>query len=284
MKANFQKLTNTSHKNSFVDFSIKTSRFDFHWHYHPEIEICYIKKGVGSRIVGDSVQNFSDGDLVLVGSNLPHCWITNENFNKSDDNVEVYVIQFKQELLINNSLIEFNGIKKLLESAKKGIKFKVLNDNHLKQALLKIEFANGFEKYLNLLYLLHLMCHTEEKQLLVSELYYPEYSEKAEQRIINVCNYIHENYRESIQIRTLAEVAAMNPTSFCRFFKKNIGKTAIEYINDLRITYVRNQIPNTDIPIYKIAFDAGFYSITHFNKIFKRHFKKTPMQYKNTVN
>ena len=98
MKADFQKLSSKSQNKSFADFWVKVNAFGFHWHYHPEVEICYVKQGRGKRIIGESIEGFEDGDLVLVGSNIPHSWITDDEFNSSSKQIEVYVIQFDQEI------------------------------------------------------------------------------------------------------------------------------------------------------------------------------------------
>jgi len=279
MKADFQKLALTTNNSSFIDFWVKSNSFGVHWHYHPEIEICYVKQGEGHRIVGDSIEKFGSDDLVLLGSHLPHCWTTSELFNHQTLDMEVYVIQFNKDHILNNGM-EFKEINQLLESAQKGIKFDILKDNCLKPQIKKVDNTQGLEKYLSLLTLLHLMCKTIEKSTLVSNLYTPEYSKKAEKRIVKACNYIHQNYREHIVISEIAELVSMNPSSFCRYFKKYIGKTIIEYVNDLRINYACNQLQNTPKVVHKIAYDCGYQSVTQFNKIFKRLMNETPTEYR----
>ena len=81
MKLSYQNLKSDTNQYKINDFWVIENAFGVHWHYHPEIEICYVKQGFGHRIIGNSVQRFQEGDLVLVGSNLPHCWITEKAFN-----------------------------------------------------------------------------------------------------------------------------------------------------------------------------------------------------------
>ena len=285
MKAGFQKLSHSTLNNSFSDFWVKTGAFGFHWHYHPEVEICYVKQGRGKRIIGDSVEDFNDGDLVLVGSNIPHSWTTDELFNISDEQIEVYVIQFDMQLLESLLLIpEFAEIKQLLELSKAGIHFKTINNTALLEALLSLEQDEGAAKLLKLLQVLNLMVSYEVKDILCSSTYKPDYYKYNEERILKVCNYIHEHYKDAIRTDELADLVAMNPAAFCRFFKRIIGKTVIDYTNELRIAYVCNQLQNTMIPIYRIAFDAGFSSVAYFNRVFKKTIHKTPKEYRSHFN
>ncbi|WP_299550511.1 AraC family transcriptional regulator [Seonamhaeicola sp.] len=280
MRVGYQKLSSKTSENSFGDFWVKVKSFGVHWHYHPEVEICYIKQGEGHRIIGDSIEPFTRDDLVLVGSNLPHTWVSSEIFNKSSKHMEVYVIQFHAKDILNQS-IEFKGLFDLLDRSKRGLSFDLTKEKKFKSLLLKVDKRTGLEKYLALINLLNLMATSEARKELVSKVYVPDYSKKAEGRIEKVCNYLHDNYRERITIEEVSDLVSMNQASFCRFFKKYIGKTVIEYINDLRINYACYQLQNSSIPIYKIAFDSGYQSITQFNKVFKRMVNDTPKNYRS---
>ena len=57
-------------------FSVRRDLFPINnrWHYHSEVELIHIKKGEGTQFIGDSIKRFKSGDVVLVGSNLPHYW------------------------------------------------------------------------------------------------------------------------------------------------------------------------------------------------------------------
>jgi len=282
MRADFQKLSSKSLENSFVDFWVSSNAFGFHWHYHPEIEICYVRQGRGKRIIGESIENFEDGDLVLVGSNVPHLWITDEEFNNSKKNMEVFVLQFDIKVLQRFwGMPEFYQVEQLLVESTKGLFFKNAKNTGLIDCLMKLSNTTGMQKFLGLLELLEAFCHHQTIVPLNPSGYKMVHKKHQEDRILKVCNYIHENYKGDITISELASLVAMNNASFCRFFKRTLGKTVVEYINELRISHVCNQIQNTRRPIYKIAYDTGFSSIAHFNKQFKRSTGRTPTEYRN---
>jgi len=285
MKADFQKLSSKSIENSFVDFWIHANAFEFHWHYHPEIEICYVRQGRGKRIIGESIEDFDDGDLVLVGANLPHSWITDEQFNASEKKMEVLVIQFDVKVFQGfEGMPEFHRIEQLLLQSSKGLFFKGAHTSDLMSLLLEVSDAKGMGKFLTLIELLEAFCDHEDRVYLNSSTYKMGYKKHQENRILKVCNYIHEHYKHELSIAELAGLVAMNKASFCRFFKRTLGKTVVQYINELRISYVCHQIQNSKDPIYKIAYDTGYSSIAHFNKQFKRSTGRTPTEYRLLVN
>lgn len=285
MKADFQKLSSKSDENSFVDFWVSADAFGFHWHYHPEIEICFIKRGRGKRIIGESIKDFNDGDLVLVGSNVPHSWITDEQFNESDDTIDVYVIQFSLDIFQGfEGMPEFYRVEQLLLDSGKGLYFKDATKTVLVDSLLEVSQVHGLPKLLKLIALLQALSTHNDVVPLNPSHYTMVHKKHQEARILKVCNYIHEHYKESISISDLSDLVAMNEASFCRFFKRILGKTVVEYINELRIAHVCNQIQNTREPIYKIAYDTGYSSLAHFNKQFRKSMGRTPTQYRALVN
>jgi gentisate 1,2-dioxygenase len=115
MKAILEDIKTNQGTSSFHAFRYQVPYFQFKWHYHPEFELTYIVKGNGYRIVGNSYESFSDGDLVLLGSNLPHTWSGKAD---GDVNSDAIVIQFSSEFI--SPFLEFNEsllIKKMLENS-----------------------------------------------------------------------------------------------------------------------------------------------------------------------
>lgn len=283
LNANYQKLPLDLSKNLFMDFWVKSDFFGFHWHYHPEIEICYVKRGFGQRIVGESVERFVAGDLVLLGSNLPHSWISDQAFNDSPDQMEVYVLHLdiaKMGHLLR--LHEFAELESFLLQAGSGFHFEGAEEEGILKALTEFELASGLGKTLSLLSLLEKMLKSKRKRQLCKSTYVPETGKQVERRILSVCRYIHENYKQKIRLDDLASLAHMNTSAFCRFFKKVIGKTAIEYINELRINTASHELIVSDKAINQLALDNGFLSLSQFNKLFKFYNQKTPSQYRKS--
>ncbi len=281
MKPTFQHLGFDCVNASFLCYRVASERFGFHWHYHPECEISYVVRGHGTRLVGDNVEEFQAGDLLFIGPDLPHTLISDELYNQSGLGMEVIVIQFRKEILEDRSLeiVELAGIGKLIAESGRGLHFP--SNEVIGAKLRSLTTSTGFAQYHGLLDVLHDISLSERRPL-ASEFYNADLRGKSEERIGRVCRYIHEHYAESIKIAELASLAHMNEASFCRFFRKMTGKTAINYINDLRIGNACQLLHQEGIPISEVAFRSGYESITHFNRSFLKRKQVSPSVYRKS--
>src|SRR5690349_12482634 len=112
-----------------ASFSIKEDIYPHlynHWHYHPEVELTYIRKGKGLRLVGNSMEEFEDGDLILLGSGLPHVWRSDDVYFKRlpDLHIEAIAIHFKEDFWGTEflRLPEMQAISKLLQDSRRGLR------------------------------------------------------------------------------------------------------------------------------------------------------------------
>lgn len=99
----------------------------------------------------------------------------------------------------------------------------------------------------------------------------------------NVINYIHTNYTEHITVADLAALCDFSEYHFMRFFKKHVGMTCIDYINNYRLDVASAMLREKDDSVMEIALDTGFNNISYFNKVFKSKFKITPSQYRKLL-
>ncbi|MEM9548721.1 MAG: AraC family transcriptional regulator, partial [Bacteroidota bacterium] len=242
MKAEYQHLPELEKSKTLNTFWVSSPKFDFHWHYHPQIEITYVERGFGTRLIGDSVNAFEEGDFVLVGSNLPHTWISSEEFNTLEQDMKVAVLQF-DDSLINAQLMstaEFSYVKRLINDSSRGISFNHKKNPEIVELLLKVLNGQGMEKYASFFTLLDALGQSTNFHFITSAAYLPILNEATETRIQTVCKFIHENFMQNLKLNHIAKLANMNPSSFCRFFKKTTGQSLFEYINDLRISKASN--------------------------------------------
>src|ERR1700712_1477394 len=136
------------------------------WHYHPELELHYIIKGEGVRFIGDNIQNFGPGEMVLVGENLPHCWRSKDEYftNNKDLKVEVIVLQFLPDCLGSDLLQmpEAYLLPRLFEKAKNGMFIRGETKKKLIELMHQALHAVNFEKIIVLISILQLLAETDE--------------------------------------------------------------------------------------------------------------------------
>ena len=220
MKAILEDIKTNQGISSFHAFRYQVPYFQFKWHYHPEFELTYIVKGNGYRIVGNSYEPFNDGDLVLLGSNLPHTWSGKAD---GDVNSDAIVIQFSSEFILpflelNESLL----IKKMLDSSLRGINFEP--DEQLVTKIIEITETNGVERILKLISILDILSKKQIK-LIAPNTFHNVVSKKSEVRINKVCLFIQNNFQNKIYLKEVADLIYLTESNFCKFFKKATGKT-----------------------------------------------------------
>lgn len=257
--------------------------FFFPLHYHDEFEILYIKEGTGTTFVADGATDFAPGTIILFGSGIPHYSKSSSQYYQNNPNYRLRgsIIQFEKEFMSHpiNNYPEFRSTKNLLEQSSQGICFPP-ECKKLVSQIEKTTSSHGFLRLTNLLQLLFMMSQSQDFRTIGSVLYNTREQSADNNRLKKILTYLEQHYLEEISLEEVAEIGAMNNSSFCRFFKDKTGKTLIQYIIEMRIAYACELLNNTTQDIFQISFTCGFNSISHFNKIFKRITQVTPSHYR----
>src|ERR1700692_3536658 len=96
----------------------------FFWHYHPEFELTLTLNSRGQRYIGDSIEAYDDGDLVLLGPNLPHTWCSAERIDRRRPHIAL-VMWFTEAWAggVTAALAEMRSVAPMLARAGRGISF-----------------------------------------------------------------------------------------------------------------------------------------------------------------
>ena len=251
------------------------------WHFHPEYEIILNTKSNGTRIVGDSVELFDQYDLVMIGSNIPHCW----NYYKTNTPAPTekgIMLHFKLSSLGESLLSqhEMHTVRKLLIESERGLVFPVEDAKKAEVCLVKMINNKGIDKIIHFFSLLKIMCASEKRAVLCSENYKQAFDEKGNKKMTVVYNYVRENYFKPVSLERISRVAHMSPFAFSRYFKKNCGAGFIEYLNRVRMNKACYLLRETEYQIHDVAYECGFSSISNFNKQFRRTEGLSPRDYR----
>jgi AraC-like DNA-binding protein/quercetin dioxygenase-like cupin family protein len=256
-------------------------KFDAAYHFHPEIELTYIKKSHGKRYIGGNVSEYSPGDLVLVGSNTPHCWLSQNN--KGSDSAQAIVIQFQKEFIVEpfGELPEFAEIKSLITRANTGILIKGDTNKKILKMMERMESEKSFLKLIHVMEVLQIIAESDETESITNSYETFSFSPTEANRFQKIFNYLIENYLHEIPLKEIASVANLTQTAFCRYFKSVTHKTFIEVIVEFRINHACQLLRTTEKPVADICFESGFGNISYFNKTFKTATRSSPLRYRN---
>lgn len=277
MKATFEALNTGSQ--SFLVRRFEEKRFSAPFHFHPEYELTLIVYGFGKRYVGANMQDYASGDLVLLGSNLPHCWKTEKPTSKKSESI---VIQFRKDCFGETffDAPELNRINQLLIKSSHGIHFKSKTEKVKQQMEILSSEKNSCRKMILLLEVLYELTLIKNYSLLSKETSYKELSPGEKERINIVMAYIVENFQKEISLNKAAALINMSTHAFCKYFKKITRKTFIEAVNDYRIDFATKQLVHTDEAITSIGFNSGFNDISNFYKTFRQRTHHSPLSYR----
>ncbi|MCB0283971.1 MAG: AraC family transcriptional regulator [Calditrichae bacterium] len=265
----------TSNPNESFRYSLfKQPHFDFRWHVHPEYELTLITQGRGRRFIGDSIGDYTECDLIFIGSNLPHSWYSQVE-NRG------VVIQFQQNFLGNTflDLPELSNFKSFLRKSVHGLSFPPRIARKISPKILNLQRLKALDRIIVLLEIFKEMSESRF-QILSSRLFTYNTIEKNEKRIDKVCSYINEKYTDSITLKEISDIASMSPESFCRFFKSTTGKSFVDYVTELRIGKACMLLIESEKSISQICYDVGFNNVSNFNRRFQKVKDRTPSQFR----
>lgn len=252
------------------------------WHYHPELELDVIRTSTGTRFVGDSIEKFEPGDIVLLGKNLPHLWLNDKIYFKPDSRLmaEAVVIHFAEDF--GGGLLkipEMADIHNLFERAKLGIKF-MGNANQLIIKKVDTMFElSGYDRIILFIDIIHHLATHNNYQTLSSLGYVNSFKGIHNSRMLPVFKYVMNNFKEEIKLETVSNLANMNASSFSRYFTNFQKKTFTQFLNEIRIGFACKLLIENKCNIASACYESGFNNISNFNKQFKAIKKMTPSKY-----
>ncbi|HEY4064048.1 MAG TPA: AraC family transcriptional regulator [Puia sp.] len=267
-------------------FSVREDRDPFinnRWHYHAEVELIFFHQGSGTQFVGDHIKRFQPGDIILVGSNLPHYWRYDDIYFREDDGRPVHstVIHFSENFWGDPflELPETKPIRSLLEKARRGILASRREEEKIARLVEKIRSAEGVNRIIALIECLSAFAGSDHLQVLSSIGFRPDFSESENDRINAIYDYTFHHFNQKIYLEQVAAVAGLVPNSFCRYFKSRTGKTYTQFLTEIRVGHACKLLIDNRVSVKQLCFESGFNNFTCFHKNFRMITGKTPQLY-----
>jgi len=280
-----EKTKITSYLNSYISvISREEPFFQSPFHSHPELELVYIKESYGKRIVGNSVEPFVSGDMVFLGSDIPHVWLNDEIYYKGINtlNAEAIVVYFNKDIFgsIFYELKETQKISNLFNQAVRGLSISGKTNELIAKKLERLVHKKDFEIIIGLFEILSILSESNDISFINNQAYIPASNQIKNDRLSDVFEYVKINFKQDISLDEIAKIANLTPTSFCRMFKTKTQKHFVEYLNEIRVSNACKYLIETDMGMSEIAYECGCKTASNFNKLFKKLTGTTPKEYR----
>lgn len=249
---------------------VKGRDYGTRWHFHPEHQLTLAVRSQGHRLVGDHLGALEDGDVVLVGSNLPHVW---HQAVDAGSEAEAVIVRFDEGFVGKEFMAkaEMEGVRALLRRAARGLVVQGKAREEVARRMLALPEEGRLERVVALLAILARLASAKagEMKALASASYEPMLLSEDQDRMERVCAYIHGHYTEKLERRELAVLAALSEGAFSRFFHSRTGRTVPQYVNELRVGRAcRLLLEFPGRTVSDVALDCGFDNLANFNRRF----------------
>ncbi|WP_284982552.1 AraC family transcriptional regulator [Arthrobacter sp. efr-133-TYG-118] len=256
------------------------------WNYHPEYEIHLIRKGTGKFIVGDHIGTFEAGHVSLVGSGLPHDWVSDLKPGEVLEGRDA-VIQFDGKWVQEAAakIPEMAEVVPLLERSARGIEFLGRSATTAAVAIEAMGTSTGLERLHHLFEVFTVLARAprEERRYLADEWFRPQLDGQAAAVVDIVLEYVFSNHAGSVKMSEAAALVGMSEPTFSKYFKRSTGQNFSDLVRKLRLAHARRLLERSDKPISDICYEVGFSNLSNFNRHFLNDAGETPRSYRRRL-
>lgn len=248
------------------------------WHAHPELELTLITRGSGTRFIGDNIARFHAGDLVLIGSGLPHYWHGLHTYSGQ-------AIQFSLDAAHPlQALAEIRDLHPLREEAERGLQFSGGTLLRARELLLSMPDHGGVGRFARFMLILETLMEApaEERTQLSRQAFSRLGEPSTSSGVQKAVAHILDHFRSDVRLDDVLHVAGMSRATFARHFKIQTGKTFTQFLNGVRLDFAARQLVETSESVGEIAFSCGFNNLSHFNHLFRHAYRYPPTRFRKT--
>lgn len=251
------------------------------FHQHEEIQISLILEGEGQLIVGDTINDYKVNDLLVIGSNVPHMFKSDENSEAMSHMISLFFTKssFGDDFF---NLPEFDTLESFFIDAQHSFKINA-SDNPKQIGGFAIKKFIKYDKLDRLIHFLKLLkiINESKKEYLSSFVHKKQYTDNEGRRMSAVFQLAMNEFYRDITLQEVADISSMTPNAFCRYFKNRTDKTFFQFLIEVRVEHACKLLSKrNDLSIAEIAYQCGFKNISNFNRKFKGLKEITPSKYR----
>ena len=240
-------------------------------HWHNSLEVLYIASGKMDTGINNAIYHLKRGDLIIINSGDIH-------FTRCRDYAKIYVLQVPYPLL-NTHIPNYDYVR--FQDSDGSVVFsnpaKVdeLSRLMIQMYEITLEQKPGYtllfsSKLYQFLFILFQRYHTDISSRTKQK------SDRNLIRLEQVMNYVKSHYTQPISLEDAAQILSLNPEYFCRYFKKYMGMTFLEYVNSIRLYHINQDLLNTNYSVSELMDRHGFTNYKLFSKMFRNTYGCPP--------
>jgi AraC-like DNA-binding protein len=252
------------------------------WHYHPEYELVLVTESTGKRFIGDEIKNFGPGDLAFIGPNLPHLYRNDSQYyTGSALRAKSIVVHFLESSLGKDflTLPEAAKLRPLFDRSLQGLEITGQTNAEVTRKLYELLALDGLQRWLKLVEILDVIAGSDDYRIISTQPVMGRH-EKDSQRLSMAVEWVMKSFHEDIRLEEIARAANMSVPSFSRYFKQRTRKTFSSFVTEVRLGQAARLLQEDQNSIAAICYACGFNNLSNFNRLFKKFYRMSPLQYK----
>lgn len=242
-------------------------------------ELTYIITGRGTRVIGNIMEPFAEGEVIMIPPHIPHCWSFDKRVCDAEGKIENICIFFSDEFLKNSKAVfpelaeMIQRIQNITNAVAFGEETLIRIQNHMKSMVEQTKE----EKLSSLIKILSFA----SSPTITNVVGQPALKDKKEKKMQVLQLYVMNNFQKNITLDEVTRFIGMEKSSFCVFFKKMSGQSFFSYLNTYRIESSCKLLLNTSLSVAEVCYACGFEDVPYYNRTFKKLKGITPTEFRN---
>jgi AraC-like DNA-binding protein len=236
--------------------------------------------------VGDHIGTFEAGHVSLVGSGLPHDWVSDLEPGEVLERRDA-VVQFDGKWIRQAAATvpEMSEVEPLLEQSARGIEFLGRSAESAAAAIAAMGASTGLERLHHMFELFTVLARAPEgeRRYLAEEWFRPQLDGQGAAVVDIVLEYVFGNHAGTVKMSEAAGLVGMSEPTFSKYFKRATGQNFSDLVRKLRLAHARRLLERSDKAISDICFEVGFSNLSNFNRHFRNEAGETPRHYRQRL-
>lgn len=250
-------------------------------HRQESWELAYIITGRGMRVIGDVIEPFQEGEVILIPPHIPHCWSFDEKVSDETGKIENICVFFTDRFLENSRAVfpELSDIVHSIQEFTEAVSYSGNILTEIQKLLKSMTGETRVDRLASAIRILGLLSDRQSTRVVGR----PVAEDRKSKRMQLLHLYVMNNYQNTISLDEVARFVGMEKSSFCVFFRKATGKTFFSFLTEYRIEASCKMLANTAMSVSEVCHAAGFGDIPYYNRVFRRIKGQTPTQYRKDL-